>query len=216
MTHERRGCRRSAGHSRCSRRTPSRCCWPGRGRHRRSLRSPAVRRRTAVSIDARPALHAVAIAVQKSAISGVIRMPSETSLISSRLDLLAQVLRRAPDHQAADEDRQQHVEQDRVKAGADATEDHLAGAQVGEWNRAADTGEGFERAVHGATGGDGRDHVKERRSGDAEALLLAFQVAAGRAGDDGGVRPAACCAGRTVGLGDVTDDHRSQEHDHHR
>ena len=96
------------------------------------------------------------------------------------LDLLAEVLGRAPDHQAADEDREQDVEQDRVQAGADAAEDHLAGRQVRERDRAAEPGVGLDRAVDRAARGDGRDDVEQRRAGDPEALLLALEVAAGR------------------------------------
>src|SRR5450755_196453 len=101
----------------------------------------------------------------------------------ARLDLLAQVLRGAPDHQPADEHGQDHVQQDRVQAGADTAEDHLARRQVRERDGAADPREGLQRAVHRAARGDGGDDVEQGRAGDPEALILALHVAAGRAVD---------------------------------
>ena len=41
-------------------------------------------------------------------------------------DLLAQVLRRAPDHQSGNEHRQHDVDQDAVEARAHSAENHLA------------------------------------------------------------------------------------------
>ncbi len=189
----RRRCRaRWAGGSRCSRRRRSRCCWPARGRRRGSPRSPAGRpgRSTASPPGSRsPGRWSTSTA------SGVTRMPRETSLISLRLDLLAQVLRRSADHQPADEDGQQDVEQHRVEAGADAAEDDLAGAEARHRHGAAEAGVGVEGGVDRAVGGDGRRRRPERRLGDAVALLLAFHVAAGRAGDRVVGVPAACSAG---------------------
>ena len=60
----------------------------------------------------------------------------------ARLDLLAEPFRRAADHQAGDEDRDQDVEEHPVEAGADAAEDHLAEEDVHERHRAARRGEG--------------------------------------------------------------------------
>ena len=51
---------------------------------------------------------------------------STAIFISNGLDLLAQVLGRAADHQAGDEDRQDDEDQHPVQARADAAEDHLA------------------------------------------------------------------------------------------
>ena len=110
--------------------------------------------------------------------SGVNSTPSDDELDLARLDLLAEVLRRAADHQPADEDRQQDVEQHRVQAGADAAEDRLAVAEVRERDEAADAGERLERGVDRAARDDGRDRRQQRRVGDAEALLLALHVAA--------------------------------------
>ena len=141
--------------------------------------------------------------------------PQAGELDLPRLELLAQPLRGSSHHQPADEDGQQDVQEDRVQAGADAAEDHLAGGQVGHRHRAADPGVGLDRAVDRPAGGDGRDDVEQRRAGDAEALLLAFHVAPGRARDRVGVQAHVVLRGRAVGLGDVGDDHRAEEHEHH-
>ena len=142
--------------------------------------------------------------------------PERDELDLPRLDLLAEVLGRAPDHQTADEDRQQDVEQDRIEPRADAAEDHLAGAQVGERNGAADPGEGLDRAVDRAARGDRRDDVEQGRAGDPEALFLALHVAAGGAVDDARMQPRRVLGGAPMRLGDVGDAHRAEEHDHHR
>ncbi len=58
--------------------------------------------------------------------SGRIRTASMANLISRGLDLLAQVLRRAPDHQPGDEDGDQRHHHHAVEAGADAARHDLA------------------------------------------------------------------------------------------
>ena len=55
-----------------------------------------------------------------------------------RLDLLAEVLGRAADHEARDEDRQDDEEEHAVETGADAADDDLARGDVGERHEAAD------------------------------------------------------------------------------
>ena len=72
--------------------------------------------------------------------------PERDQLDLPRADLLAEVLGGAADHQAADEDGEDDVEQHRVEAGADAAEDHLAEAEVGERHRAAEPGQRLEGA----------------------------------------------------------------------
>ena len=72
----------------------------------------------------------------------------------ARLDLLAQVLGGATDHQAAEEDRQQDEEQHRVEAGTDTAEDHLAGGEAGHRHGAAEPRERLHRGVDRAIGGD--------------------------------------------------------------
>ena len=95
------------------------------------------------------------------------------------LDLLAEVLRRAPDHQAGDEHRDDREHQHAVQARADAAEDHLAElyqphrhqtAERRAANRASRSTAPHEAAVVIAR--------EQRRIGDAEAHLLAFHVAA--------------------------------------
>ena len=106
----------------------------------------------------------------------------------ARLDLLAQELGRAADHQPGDEDGEQDEQQHPVQAGADAAEDDLAGHHVapsGPRRRVplSDSIAAFtaphEATVVTAANSEGR--------ADAEALLLALHVAPSR--------PAACIAG---------------------
>ena len=97
-------------------------------------------------------------------------------------DLLAQVFGRAADHEAGDEDRQDHEDQHAVEAGADAAEDDFAEHDVDERNHAAERREAVVHAVDRAATGVGGDGGEERGLGDAEADFLAFHVAAGRGG----------------------------------
>ncbi len=59
----------------------------------------------------------------------------------ARLDLLADIFRRAADHQAGDEDRQHDEQQHAVEAGADAADDDLAELHVDQRDHAAERGE---------------------------------------------------------------------------
>ena len=97
------------------------------------------------------------------------------------LDLLADIFRRAADHQAGDEDREDDEQQHAVDAGADAADDDLAELDVDQRDHAAERGEGVVHGVDGAAGGRGRDDGEQRGGDDAEADLLAFHVAAGEA-----------------------------------
>ena len=54
------------------------------------------------------------------------------------LDLLADVFRRAADHQAADEDGDDRIDQHAVEAGAHSAEDHFVGLDVEQRNETAD------------------------------------------------------------------------------
>ena len=96
----------------------------------------------------------------------------------SRLDLLAEPLGRAPDHQAGHEDRHQDVEEHPVEAAADAAEHHLAEEQVDERHGAAGRRLSVEAAVDRAVRGVGGRDRPERRVGQAEADLLVGHVAA--------------------------------------
>ena len=57
------------------------------------------------------------------------------------LDFLADVFRRAADHQAGDEDREDDEQQHAVEAGADAADDDLAELHVDQRDHAAERGE---------------------------------------------------------------------------
>ncbi len=57
-----------------------------------------------------------------------------------RLDLLAEVFGRAPDHQAGDEDGQDHEDQDPVEARADAAGRRLAEQHEGHRDHPGESG----------------------------------------------------------------------------
>jgi hypothetical protein len=59
----------------------------------------------------------------------------------ARLDFLADIFRRAADHQSGDEDRQHDEQQHAVKPGADAADDDLAELHVDQRDHAAERGE---------------------------------------------------------------------------
>ena len=79
------------------------------------------------------------------------------------LDLLAHVFRRAPDHQPADEDGDDRIDQHAVEAGADASEDHLVGLDVEQRNQPAERREAVVHAVDGAATGVGGHGGEQRR-----------------------------------------------------
>ena len=132
----------------------------------------------------------------------------------SALDLLAQVLGRAADHQPGDEHREDGEHQHAQDADADAAEDDLAERDV-EHRHAA--GQRREAVVHGvdrAGRGVGGDGGPQRGRADAEADLLALLL------------PPACVErGRLVGSGPGQDrvagllapehDAHAQDHEHH-
>ena len=93
-----------------------------------------------------------------------------------RLDLLAEIFRRAADHQAGDEHRDDDEQQHAVEAGADAAEDDLAELHVDQRDHAAERREAVVHGVDGAVRGRGGRHRPQARIGDAEADLLAFHV----------------------------------------
>ncbi len=99
-----------------------------------------------------------------------------------RLDLLAEVLGRAADHEPRDEDREDDEQEHAVEAGADAAEDDLSRGDVGERHEAADRREGVVPGVDGAARGVRRDRGEECRVADPEPDLLALHVPAGPAG----------------------------------
>ena len=97
----------------------------------------------------------------------------------ARLDLLADVFRRAPDHQPGDEDRDEHEDQHAVEAGADAADDDLAELHVDERDHARRAA--VKLSCMALTAPQEAAVVmtaKSADSADAEADLLALHVAA--------------------------------------
>src|SRR6201996_2742595 len=84
----------------------------------------------------------------------------------ARLDLLADIFRRAADHQAGDEDRQHHEQQHAVESGADAADDDLAELHVDQRDHAAERGEAVMHRVDRAAGSGGGDHREQAGSDD--------------------------------------------------
>ena len=120
-----------------------------------------------------------------------------------RLDLLAEVLRRATDHQAGDEDGEQREDQDPVEPDADAARAHLAELHVEERHHAAERRVAVVHRVDRAGRRTGRRGGEDRRAGDAVADLLALGVAARLGGGRGLVdaeraRPSGCRSPRTA------------------
>ena len=97
---------------------------PATCRRRASRRSPAGPRRRSRAL---PHLVPIASAVATSTIIGTRDRADDRELDLARLDLLAEELGRAADHQARDEDAEDDEQQHPVEARADPAPDHLAG-----------------------------------------------------------------------------------------
>src|SRR3954470_17611471 len=126
----------------------------------------------------------------------------------ARLDLLADILRRAADHQACHEDRKHDEQQHAIEAGADAADDDFAELHIDQGNHAAERREAVMHGVDRAAGGGRRDHGEQGGRDDAEANLLAFHVAAGQAER---VQGRSTVGLRPIGDGDTGDE----QHAHH-
>ena len=98
-----------------------------------------------------------------------------------RLDLLADIFRRAADHQTGDKDRDNDEHQHAVQAGADAANDDFAELDVDERHHAAERGKGVVHGVDRAAGCGRGDDGEQRGGNDAEADFLALHIAAGEA-----------------------------------
>ncbi len=198
---------RSAARSRCSRRTPSRCCWPARRRRTASRRSPAGRR---CRSTARRTSSRSPAPSRPSTSSGTASVPSDHELDLARLDLLAQVLRRAADHQAGDEDGQQDEQQHPVEARADAAEDRPRRSSCSPVGTAPPIPvKDVERGVDRAAGGDGRDGREQRPSRRSpKRSSLPSRLPPASAGE--------LLRRRAVGLGGVDDRDGDDEHQPHR
>ncbi len=94
------------------------------------------------------------------------------------LDLLAEVLRGAADHEARHEDRDDGEDEHAVEPGADAAEDDLAELDEPHRHEAAERRERVVHPVHRAAGRAGGHGGEERGRGDPEADLLTLHVAA--------------------------------------
>src|ERR1019366_4210495 len=126
----------------------------------------------------------------------------------ARLDLLADIFRRAADHQASDEDRQHDEQQHAVKAGADAADDDFTELHVDQRNHAAMRGETIMHGVDRAAGGRRGDDGKQCGTNDDKTDFLAFHIAAG---ETECIEPA-----RAVSFSPVADSDASDEqHAHH-
>src|SRR5713101_6068421 len=98
----------------------------------------------------------------------------------ARLDLLADIFRRAADHQACDKDRDDDEDQHAVETGADAADDDFAELDVDQRDHAAKCCEAVMHGVDRAAGGRRGDDREQRGGNNAEADFLAFHVAAGQ------------------------------------
>src|SRR5580658_8442476 len=96
-----------------------------------------------------------------------------------RFQFLAQIFRRAADHQSGDEHGDDHEQQHSIKAGADASEDDFAQHDVDHWDHAGDRQQAVMHVVDGAAGRVSGDRGEQRGVCDAEADFLAFHVATG-------------------------------------
>ena len=130
-------------------------------------------------------------------------------------DLLAEILRRSPDHQSGDEHRQDDEDQHAVEAGADAAEDHLAQHHVDHRHHAAQRREAVVHGVDRAVRGVGGRRRPQRRQNRAEADLLALHVAAGRQVRGGLVDGKLGEGGIGAGLGPAGDGEAAgEQHEH--
>ena len=124
-----------------------------------------------------------------------------------RLDLLADIFRRAADHEAGDEDGDDDEDQHAVEAGADAADDDLAELHVDQRDHAAKRREAIVHGIDGAAGGSRGDHREQSRQRHAEAHLLAFHVRR--------IEPEACELRIAGCLGPIGDEDACDEDNAH-
>ncbi|CCK01647.1 Trichohyalin [Cronobacter sakazakii 701] len=94
----------------------------------------------------------------------------------AHVDFLAEVFRRAANHQARDKHAQQHEQQHPVQPGADAAEDHFANLHQPHRDHAAERGKGVMHGVYRAAGGCRGDDRKQAARENAKAALFAFHI----------------------------------------
>jgi len=124
--------------------------------------------------------------------------------------LFTQVLRRSSHHQPSDEHREDERDHP-VQAGSRSAEDHLSGHDVPHRDARAEAGVGLDSAVDGAIAARGAASDEERRSGDTEALLFTFHVAADGGRDDMRVQPGGVLDWRAVRLPCIHRDGAADE-----
>src|ERR1039457_233997 len=123
-------------------------------------------------------------------------------------DALAQVFRRAADHQSRDEDGYQHHQDHRENARSRAAKNPLAGLEVQHLNQFGQRRETIVGAVPRAVAGGGADHREQRGARDSKTDFLALHVAA--------IYPQAIKRGIALllaGRGDQAAAGEEQEHD---
>ncbi|CCK17798.1 Trichohyalin [Cronobacter universalis NCTC 9529] len=94
----------------------------------------------------------------------------------THVDFLAEVFRRAANHQARDKHAQQHEQQHPVQSGADAAEDHFANLHQPHRDHAAERGKGVMHGVYRAAGSRRGDDRKQAARENAKAALFAFHI----------------------------------------
>ena len=117
-------------------------------------------------------------AVKPSIESAITMMREHDVLDLAPFDLLAEVFRRPPHHEARDEDGEQDEHHHAVQTRAYAAEDDFTELNVDEGHQAA---HGSETVVHGvdsAAGSIGRDRGEQRRIENSESRFLSFHVRA--------------------------------------
>ena len=127
----------------------------------------------------------------------------------ARLDLLAEIFRRAADHKTGDENGDNRQHQNAVETGADAARRDAAHQHVEQGHETAERHEGVVHRVDGAAARAGRRRGEQRAHRGAEADLLAFHIAGRRIDADLGQQRISAC------LGPVSDRDARDEHDHH-
>ena len=159
-----------------ARRTRCRCCCPPRRTRTGSRRSRA---RPGLATPALPGSTSTAMAVPTEHHERRQQDRDRGHLHLERLDLLAEILGRAADHEPGDEHRDDREHDHAVEPRADAAEDHLAELHEPHRHQPAERRERVVHRVDRAVRRGGRRRRPQRRVGDAEARFLAFHVAAG-------------------------------------
>src|SRR5215472_1892780 len=150
----------------------------------------SVRARVERSLEARREQHRYGREAEDRGRPQQKRQRSQPDLL--RLDLLAQVLRRAADHQAGDEHRDDREHQHAVEARADTARRDLAELDEDQRDHATDGREavvgGVDRAGAGSRGGDGELGRVDRPEPDRLALHVAARLRRGVGLADADVR----------------------------